>query len=186
VSGCGECRPWESPEGGPLRRRIITAGVRSHAGCRRRRRRRFARQVVMPAQAMSRAGARLPGTARRRASRGPAGNESCSTCHRPGGPGPGLEHRAVVTSSRVPRHRRLAHPERQRLPRAAQAMDAPIQRRGHVLPGERPGLVPCPGPDASNQGATGAVVQPGYRRSAVSPAHAQGAKKKAQGIAALG
>ena len=74
----------------------------------------------------------------------------------------GLEHHAVVTSSGVHAigawHIQNVNSYHGR----AQAMDAPIQRRGHVLSGELPRLVPCPGPDPSNPVATRAVVQSGY------------------------
>jgi len=61
---------------------------------------------------------------------------------RPGPGTPRLEHAARRTNAR-----RLAHPERQRLPQPLQGLDGALQGRGHVLPAELSGLVPRTGPE---------------------------------------
>ena len=61
-------------------------------------------------------------------------------------------------------HRRLAHSERELVPRSAQRLDAPLSWPGDLLPGELSWVVPCPRPHATYPRTTRAVAQLRCRR----------------------
>lgn len=68
---------------------------------------------------------------------------------------------------------RLAHPERQCVPRAAQDLDAVLQRRGQFIPGQLPRLVPRAGPVGPNPRQTRTVPHDGRRRMTPPRSNAQ-------------
>ncbi len=75
----------------------------------------------------------------------------------------GVEHHPLNISKGTAGAGRLAHPERQRVPQSAQALDATVQGRGQFAPGQLPGLVPSPGPVSPNTPPARAVPCSGGR-----------------------